>query len=834
MKKITNYTISKKDEEILSKKKNPPYKNNDYSKIVVRKPWGYEYLIYQSKKVAVWILSINKKQETSLHAHVKKKTSLIVLDGEVTCRSLCKFTKKKSGTSVIIDKSTFHKTYNHTNNDALIMEIESPNDKGDLVRFNDKYGRAGLGYEKSDNFDINLANYNYITLKSQDIFFNTSKKYGDSTIFFKKITNTKDLQSLFDKEKSSLFTILSGSLIEGEKKLNICDTFEFKNQKYTIQSKEVLLLITSKFKQSMRASDYVIDLLYNEDISDFFTVPGDTNLHLLDTLGRSEKVNLITSLDETASCLAALGKVKTNNCPSCMVVSSGHSSAKIIEPVTAAYLDSEPLVILCAQENDVYLNRKTRQFANKSIKTLDIIKNITKYSIAISNLNNLEFEIQKAIYIAKKGRPGPVWIEIPSKLLGANLNINKIKSFKKKLENFKNKQQKVKKIIKYLVKEINKSKKPLIVLGYGIRLSKSERYFFSLIKKLKIPYITTRRVADLTYYKKYCYGIGGVYGRRSSNYILHNADLIIFLGARLSTPFVGRNKKIFAPNAKKIIIDIDKEELKKNKFLKQKNIEISLSELLLNFDHNDFNIKRFVEWNKKCDLIFKKLNFNLEKYKSLRNVNPYIFTKTLSRFVPNNATIFMDGGPIMNFVMQGFDFKKGQKLITSSGLDNEGFSFPASIGGAVYLENFPIYCLCEERTFFKYLNEINTLKKYKKKIIIICYSNIDFLAQKGTQKDFFDKRYVGTEKKFFKNAYDFKTILKGFKVRVIEIKNMKSIKKSIKNLNNFRENLVIKVNCDDQQNIYPKIGFSLKDNGQWQAKGLDNMFPFIDYKKIKF
>ena len=154
MKKITNYIISKKDEEILSKKKNLPYKNCDYSKIVVRKPWGYEYLTYQSKKVAVWILSINKKQETSIHAHVKKKTSLIVLDGEVTCSSLHKFTKKKSGTAVIINKSTFHKTYNHTNNDTLIMEIESPNDKGDLVRFNDKYGRAGLGYEKSDNFDI--------------------------------------------------------------------------------------------------------------------------------------------------------------------------------------------------------------------------------------------------------------------------------------------------------------------------------------------------------------------------------------------------------------------------------------------------------------------------------------------------------------------------------------------------------------------------------------------------------------------------------------------------------------------------------------------------------
>lgn len=833
MNKITSYSISAKDEDILSKKKILSYKNIDYSKIVVRKPWGYEYLIYQSKKVAVWILSLNKKQETSMHAHLNKKTSLIVLDGEVTCGSLNKSYIKKSGTAVIINKSTFHRTNNHTNNDSLIMEIESPNDKGDLARFNDKYGRAGLGYEKSDHFDVNLANYNYITLESQNVFFNTSKKYGDSTIFFRKIKNIKELQILFKEENSSLFSILDGSLLIGDKRLNICDTFEYDNKKFEILSKELLLLVTSKSKKNLRASDHIIDLLYNEGISNFFTVPGDTNLHLLDALGRSEKINLVTSLDETASCLAALGKVKFDNSPSCMIASSGHASAKILEIVTSAYLDSEPLIVLCAQENDAYQNKKTRQFANKSIKSIDIVKNITKHSVLINNPNKLVHEIQKAIFIAKTKRPGPVWIEIPSKLLGANLIINKKNQFQKKQANFKKQQEKVDKIIKYLLKETNNSKRPLFVLGYGLKLSKAEKYFFSIIKKLKIPFITTRRAADLTFDKKYCFGIGGVYGRRSSNFILHKSDLIIFLGARLSIPFTGRNKKIFAPNAKKIIIDIDKEELKKNSFLKQKNIEISLNELLLRFDNSDFKIKSFSEWLNKCNQISQKLNFNLEKYKSSKNINPYIFTKILSKYVPNNATIFMDGGPIMNFVMQGFDFKNGQKLITSSGLDNEGFSFPAAIGGSMNTKDDPIFCLCEERTFLKYLNEINTLKKYKKKIIIICYSNIDFLAQKGTQKDFFDKRFVGTEKKFFKNSYNFKKILSGYKLQANELKKPKDILKILKKISINESNLVIKVNCDEKQNIYPKIGFSLKDSGQWEAKGLDNMFPFIDYKKLK-
>jgi mannose-6-phosphate isomerase-like protein (cupin superfamily) len=112
MSKISRFEISDKDLRILKKKKLNYYKNIDYSKLVVRKPWGYEYLTYQSKKVAVWILCLKKGQQTSMHAHPKKKTSLIVLDGEVTCASIKKKIKKKSGDAVVIDRKVFHKTLN--------------------------------------------------------------------------------------------------------------------------------------------------------------------------------------------------------------------------------------------------------------------------------------------------------------------------------------------------------------------------------------------------------------------------------------------------------------------------------------------------------------------------------------------------------------------------------------------------------------------------------------------------------------------------------------------------------------------------------------------------
>ena len=213
MPKISIFNLSNKDIKILTKKKQVSYKNIDYSKLVVRKPWGYEYLTFQSKKVAVWILCLKKGQQTSMHAHPKKKTSLVVLEGEVTCKSFDQAVKKNAGDAVIINRKVFHQTVNNSKKDAIIMEIETPNDKGDLIRLFDKYGRAGTGYEKADKFDVNLTNYNYMTLKSQNVFYNFTKKYGDTSIIFKKIDSKKSFDNLIQDHKNSLITILDGKII---------------------------------------------------------------------------------------------------------------------------------------------------------------------------------------------------------------------------------------------------------------------------------------------------------------------------------------------------------------------------------------------------------------------------------------------------------------------------------------------------------------------------------------------------------------------------------------------------------------------------------------------
>ena len=196
-KKIYNKNIIKKNK-------------TDYSKIVVRKPWGYEYVIFQNSKVAITILYLDKKQQTSMHCHPNKTTSLIVLDGEIECIGFSNKYKRKMGQGVFIDKKVFHQSINRSSKNAILMEIETPNMKYDLLRYKDKYGRKKLGYEKSEHFSVNLNNYNLISLNSAKTYHNLTKKFGKSSITFLRIKNKSEFSNLINSFTNSIITILNG------------------------------------------------------------------------------------------------------------------------------------------------------------------------------------------------------------------------------------------------------------------------------------------------------------------------------------------------------------------------------------------------------------------------------------------------------------------------------------------------------------------------------------------------------------------------------------------------------------------------------------------------
>ena len=202
---IETVTRSSKDDNEFKKIKFDPEKiknqNNDFKNIIVNKPWGFEYLTYSSEEISIWVLNINKSQKTSLHCHPNKKTSLILLKGEANLYTLDKTFNLKSGNAVVIDKGAFHRTSSEFGQDIVVMEIETPTNKNDIVRYEDMYKRSNSGYETKESFSES---------KNNDLFLNFQNikikpvSVGDYLI---QVINNENKNINFLNKKTLIFSI---------------------------------------------------------------------------------------------------------------------------------------------------------------------------------------------------------------------------------------------------------------------------------------------------------------------------------------------------------------------------------------------------------------------------------------------------------------------------------------------------------------------------------------------------------------------------------------------------------------------------------------------------
>lgn len=270
---IQRFLISEKDKETLAEivydSKDISDDFFDYSKVIVKKPWGYEYLIFENESVAVWILYLKQEALTSMHCHPRKKTSLVVLQGNVVCSSLTGQFERSVGEGLLIDKGAFHQTSTVSESGAFVMEIETPVNKRDLVRLKDKYGRKGKGYEKSDKHSVNLQNYNYLSLQTKENSYNHKKQFGQCSLTFKKISRSQGINELLSLNNEDVITVLRGQILDqnGETVVEVGDTVTVEELKNTVGPHVVHsaeLLVTKKIDTLIKTTDYITRWLLSE------------------------------------------------------------------------------------------------------------------------------------------------------------------------------------------------------------------------------------------------------------------------------------------------------------------------------------------------------------------------------------------------------------------------------------------------------------------------------------------------------------------------------------------------------------------------------------------
>ncbi|QUH28977.1 thiamine pyrophosphate-binding protein [Vallitalea guaymasensis] len=587
----------------------------------------------------------------------------------------------------------------------------------------------------------------------------------------------------------------------------------------------------------IKLSEYVVSFLEELGVKHLFMISGGGCMHLVDSIGRSNKIDYICNLNEQAVSIAVEAYGQYTNHIGVGLVTTGPGGTNAITGIAAAYVDSTPCLIISGQVKRQDLGKKygVRQMGFQEINITSIVNPITKYAVTVDDPKMIKYHLEKAIYLAKEGRPGPVWIDIPLDIQASMIDESALIEYKPKAKIHDDKLTSNK--LDKLVTLLNDSKRPCILAGNGIRLANAEQEFLKLVNLLNIPVLTTWKAIDFfdendTNY----YGRPGAIGQRAANFIQQNCDLLVVIGARLDLGQTAYNHKNFAKAAKKVMIDIDSNEINKmNMQLEIKLVsdaKIFIKELLSNVSKiKDVDRK---EWLKYCNLIKHKYPVILDQYWNQKEyVNPYCFIEVLSTLL-NEKDIIVPGssGSCSEITMQAFKIKKGQRLFNNEGFGAMGFGLPASIAACIASNKKRTICINGDGGFQFNIQEIETLRRHNLPLKIFIFNNDGYAAITNMQRNYFDSFYVGSEKNSEVSLPDICKVADAYNIRNVRINDNSELEEKVAEVLNIEGPVICDLMINPLQQTMPRVKSVKLPNGSMITKPMEDLWPFLEEEEF--
>ena len=582
----------------------------------------------------------------------------------------------------------------------------------------------------------------------------------------------------------------------------------------------------------MTVADYILKFLISKNVNNVFLITGGAISFVVDAFSRNKKIKYTCVAHEQAAAMMADAYSRVCKGFGATMVTSGPGAQNLITGIACSWFDSVPVIHISGQVNSFELSssnkttKKVRQVGFQETDIVSIVRPITKFAYQLKKPSEIKYALEKAFYLSNEGRPGPVLIDIPMNLQREKIKLNKIKSFIAPKIKFNKKIIYQVNKIKFL---IEKSKRPILILGGGIRMSKAMHEVEKFLKKVNIPIVTTWSGLDTIDYKNKNYiGNIGVYGSRAANFAVQNSDLIINFGSRLDTRITGGKPGTFARAAKVVSIDIDKYELNKKRgldiYLKiNQDIKFFLS--IFDLKSKEFKFSASYEWKKICrEWKLKYPNVQSIYYKQKNYVNPYCFIEILSNKLNKKDIIIADDGGHLTWTMQAFKVKKGQRVFSAFGNSPMGYAFPAALGAAIAEKNKRVICIDGDGSIQINIQELQTMVANKLPVKLFIINNSGYGIIKQFQELYLEKRYEASIPAKGVTNPDFKKISNAYGINYSEIKSNKEIEKVLDKILNSKKPEFINVIINQNQKIIPKLQF---------GKPIEDISPLLSRSEFK-
>jgi acetolactate synthase-1/2/3 large subunit len=581
-----------------------------------------------------------------------------------------------------------------------------------------------------------------------------------------------------------------------------------------------------------KLSDYVFTFLTKKNIKRVFVLPGGGCMHLVDSLGRCRHIRPVCCLHEQAVTIAAEAEGQYSNNFGVALVTTGPGGTNTITGVAGAWIDSTPLLVISGQVKrcDMIKNSGVRQKGIQEVDIISIVRPITKYAVTVFNPASIKYHLEKAIYYAKTGRPGPVWLDIPLDVQGTLIDENKLKGFSPPKPKA---QRGLSKLVDKTIQLVNKSERPVILVGNGVRLSGGLKEFITLIKILKMPVLTTWKTIDfLPENHPLFFGRPGSIAQRGANFIQQNSDFILTIGARLDLAQVGYNYKNFACFAKKVVVDIDPNEIKKIKTKIDIAICADAKRFLSEFiqKKNSIQSKDRDSWLSRCLQWKKRYPVTLAQYSATKGcINSYVLVDVLSDLMTNNDILVPgSSGTCSEITMQAFKVKKGQRILNTPGLGSMGFGLPASIGACLASGRKRTVGIIGDGGLQHNIQELETMARLKLPIKLFILNNGGYASIRTTQKTHFKGHYVCCDPSSGLTFPEIEKISSAYGIKFFKLRDHKKIRDEIKEILDYRGPVICEVITDPVLSPVPKISSQVLKNGSIVSKPLEDLYPFLD------
>ena len=585
----------------------------------------------------------------------------------------------------------------------------------------------------------------------------------------------------------------------------------------------------------LKLADYVMSWIYNKGIKTVFTVSGGGSIFLCDSLANSKNLNYVCCHHEQSVAFAAEGYSRSSKNIGVCLVTTGPGGTNTLTGIAGAWIDSVPLICISGQAflSQTIGDTGARQIGVQESDMVSMATSVTKFAKMIKDPIDILDYLEEAFFLATTGRPGPVLLDIPANIQNAIIDTEKLhKNFQPKL----NENEIDKKLINLVLEKLTNAKRPIIHIGHGTKKNNCYEKIINFSFAHKIPIMTTWNATGfVSDDNEYFIGRPGAFAERGANFNIQNCDFYMSIGSRLPFMVTGYNKSDFARNAFKIMVDIDVNELNKNKDMIDLCIESDAEKFIKTLQKSiSPNFQVSSDWIKFCQRLRNKYPIIETNFVQQNNwVYSYYFIEKLSEVLDENTNVITDMGLSFVGTHQGFKVKKGQKVITNSGHAPMGWGLPAAIGSYYADNNKQIICITGEGGLMMNIQELATIMHHQIPIKIFIYNNGGYQTIKETQTLSFQGRLMGCNEESGISFPDFSKVADSYSIQYYKLKNNYDVENNISDILQSNLPSITEIMIDpDQLHIPRAINKKDKDGNSLLGK-FEDLYPFLSEKELR-